>query len=514
LSRREHRTTTRRGTLRVGVTASVVVLGVIAAGCLPVVPPPPPSVLAISASPALFPSFSPSVTDYVSRCSASGPVTVSVAAPPGTTVSVDGQSPASGSFAADVTRDVGQSFTIVVQEPSQPPSTHYVRCLPADFPSWTTQTSGATQAQYYVTVPIVASGKNYPAIFDSNGVPVWWGATANAAFATLLPDGNIAWTNVNGAEEHALDGSLVRSIKPTVGSTDIHELLVLPNGDYVIGTDTVRSGIDLSRLCVGATCGPVSASVLDPVIQELKPDGTLVWSWDAADHIPASEMDPQWYQQYIVGGSGPYDVYHWNSAEFTGSGFIFSFRHEDAVYDVDQSTGNVLWKLGGSSRPGSLVVNGDPVFPTSGFGGQHDARLLSDGTVTLYDDGTGRNRAPRAVRYQIDTTTTPGTATLVEQLGDPLISSSFCCGAARKLSGGDWVMGWGGTDTDTEMTSTGTRVFLLQFGDGALIYRSVPVPYGQLDPAALRAGMDSQYSSSGSAHSTTQAQSGTTTPRF
>lgn len=492
-----HRIRVRRGMLGGSVAALALLLGLVATGC-----EPPPTALQISTTPALFPAFSTSVTDYVSRCSSSAPVQVSVAAPPDTTVSVDGQPASSGTFTAQVTRDVGQSFTIVVEASSQPPSTYYVRCLPADFPSWTAQKSGTTQAEYYVTVPIdpIRSGKNYPVIFDSNGVPLWWGPPSNTPFATLLPDGNIAWITSSGAEEHALDGSLVRTIKPTVGYTDIHDLLLLPNGDYVMVADTVRSGVDLSGLCVGTVCGPSQASVLDQVIQELKPDGTLVWSWDTADHIPASEMDSQWYQQYIANGGGLYglyDVYHWNSIEFTGSGFILSFRHEDAIYDIRQvgaRGGPILWKLGGSPRAESLAISNDPVFPASGFGGQHDARLLSDGTVTIHDNGTGRSRAPRAVRYQLNTTKRPGTATLVEQQSDPLISSSFCCGSARKLSGGNWVMGWGGTNTDTEMTADGNRVFLLQFASGTLIYRAVPVPYGQLDRVALRAGMDAQYS--------------------
>jgi hypothetical protein len=44
----------------------------------------------------------------------------------------------------------------------------------------------------------------------------------------------------------------------------------------------------------------------------------------------------------------------------------------------------------------------------------------------------------------------------------------------------------------SELTSSGSRVFLLQFTSGTL-YRAVPVPFGVLDRAALRAGMDAQY---------------------
>jgi hypothetical protein len=127
----------------------------------------------------------------------------------------------------------------------------------------------------------------------------------------------------------------------------------------------------------------------------------------------------------------------------------------------------------------------------SGFGGQHDARILSDGTLTIHDNGSMKNRNPRAVRYQIDLTSIPHTATLIEQITDPGSGSSGCCGSARRLAGGDWVMAWGGTPLVTELTASGTRVFSLTFQSN-FSYRAVPVPFGQLSRSALRAGMDAQ----------------------
>jgi hypothetical protein len=354
------------------------------------------------------------------------------------------------------------------------------------------------------------------------------------------------------------------------GITDWHDLLKLSNGDYVVAVDTTRTNVNLE--VAWGPGNPSSASVIDQVLEEITPAGTVVWSWDAMDHIPISETDPQWRNQV---SNGSYDAYHWNSIEPAGTGFILSFRHLDAVYDIGSTRntsadgqtnsnttitaadgaftaadvgstitdslgdipagttiandvsgtevtlsqaatgtntndvftigGNVLWKLGGAPHPGeSLTVQNDPVVDAGGavLGGQHDARLLADGTVTIHDDGTFRG-PPRAVRYTIDTTAK--TATWFGQVSDPLITASGCCGSARKLSGGDWVMAWGGTQTATEMTPGGIRVFLLQFASG-ILYRTIPVPVGQLNRAALRAGMDAQYSSSAAAHTATQSQ--------
>ncbi len=152
----------------------------------------------------------------------------------------------------------------------------------------------------------------------------------------------------------------------------------------------------------------------------------------------------------------------------------------------EESTGNSA----GQTRPESLEVVGDPVFDAGGsFSGQHDARLLGDDIVSLHDNGTGF-RAPRAVKYRIDETAR--TATLLRDLSDPLVPTSACCGSVRVLPTGNYVMGWGGSRTLTEMTAAGERVFLLQI-DGAGLYRALPTPPGLLTIDALRAGMDAQF---------------------
>jgi hypothetical protein len=167
------------------------------------------------------------------------------------------------------------------------------------------------------------------------------------------------------------------------------------------------------------------------------------------------------------------------------------------VFAIDKTSGAITWKLGGSATPESLKILADPVFAAGGrfghFGGQHDARMLPDGTITMEDPGSYLGRPPRAVRYQLDLSAR--TATLVEQVTDPLATNSPATGSARKLPGGDWVMAWGFTPIVTELTPTGSRVFLLQFAPGYFNYRAVPVPYGQISPAALRAGMDAMAAS-------------------
>ena len=149
------------------------------------------------------------------------------------------------------------------------------------------------------------------------------------------------------------------------------------------------------------------------------------------------------------------------------------------------ATGAITWKLGGSAEPESLNVVGDQyVDAGSALLGPAYARLAADGSLTVHDDGTSANRAPRALRFAIDTST--NTATEVEQMTDPRATTAVCCGSAEKLPGGDWVISWGPNDFMTELNPQGVPQLTITY-PGFFSYRAVDVP---ATVASLREGMD------------------------
>lgn len=457
--------------------------------------------LTITTSPGLTPAFDPSITNYVVNCgtstSAATTVTFTVSAPAGTSVAIDGTSPQSGNFSAAVARAWGQGFAFVVSTGGVP-TTYHARCLPGDMPAFNTQRTGSPQAAYYI---IAVNGTNPPAsytvIVDSNGVPVWWlkaDPALRPLLATLLPNGNLAMTNsapqnpqasVN-AQVMTLTGSLVATLNsPDNPPSDIHDILLLPNGDYVLVAYPKVSGVDLSSIG-----GATNTCIIDGEVEEITPAGALVWSWFASQHFSPTEINHNiWARAATSTCTTPQDVWHLNSVEDAGADFVSSFRYT-GVYRINKSTGSVLWKLGGTTIPQSLTISGDSATPPGGLG-QHDARLYSDGSVSIFDNGNDGNsnpaaRAPRVVRYAIDTIA--ATATLQEQLSDPAVTTPVgCCGSARRLSGGDWVVGWGSDNVETEMTPAGTRVFSLS---GTFTYRMIPVLPGVLNADTLRSDMD------------------------
>lgn len=376
-----------------GLAAAVLVLLGGATACQP-------GGLAITTDPALYPTFQRAVIDYVNRCDPASPTDVSVNAPAGTTVSVDGQPARSGSFTTQVSQDVGDRFTLRVADDAST-TTHHVRCLPQDFPPWRAERTGVTQSQYYATVlPLsFAPAGGYGILFDTNGVPVWW--TENRKRTTLfslLPNKHFGIELIDGpAQELALDGSVVRSVDTVGGPSDFHDFILLPNGNYVL----VTAQEELADLSVWGPPYEADTPVINHVFQEITPAGAVVWSWNAAEHIPVTETTTTWRAEPEP-VTGLADPWHYNSVEWAGDGIIISFRHLDAVYKVVKASGNIAWKLGGTTRPESLVVVDDPVFTAGGsFSGQHDARLLPDGTVTVFDNGSRKGRAPRDVRYRL-----------------------------------------------------------------------------------------------------------------
>ena len=102
-----------------------------------------------------------------------------------------------------------------------------------------------------------------------------------------------------------------------------------------------------------------------------------------------------------------------------------SLRNTDGVYGIDGRA--ACWKLGGEETPESLRIIGDyDEYPS---GEQHDARVLPDGTISVFDNRTGLDAPPRVTRWRIDEKAM--TATLVEAYEDRIAPGSPATGSAR-----------------------------------------------------------------------------------
>jgi hypothetical protein len=451
--------------------------------------------LGIQVSPATTPVFDAAVHDYVIDCTTSPDVKLSVALPQSIGFEFLGTSGTSSGLQVHDSVQFSQSMTLA---PGQGlrfaiagHDSYSIRCLPPDFPPLTTTVSGTPQAQWYLFTPNLGNtAAPYVAIVDSHGTPVWWyrEAVGQGSDAKLIGDKNIAWA----AQDSAGNGQyVVRDFAGQVafvltGSLDGHDLQPTANGTFL----AIRY---VQRVCppdcadMSQWGGSAQQAVIDAEILELDKDSKVVWSWKTRDHIDLSE----------TGGAGWFpdvgaDIIHMNALQPDGAdGLFFSARHLNAIYRITKSTGAIDWKLGGTQRPESLTVLGDTRPTAQGvtlFSGQHDVRKWADGTVSVHDNGSGY-RSPAILRFRIDTTNR--TAEVLELVQDARVTASACCGSARRLDGGHWLVQWGASPFATELDSSGNPVLTIQYNLGAVFsYRAIPIQAGILPVSRLRNGMD------------------------
>lgn len=330
-------------------------------------------------------------------------------------------------------------------------------------------------------------------VFDTEGRPRWWfNPDTRALWGQIVRDGSVVWARSFG-DGYGLDprmahevrsesGKLLRLVKTKGSIVDGHEYRELANGNVLLDTYAPETA-DLRRFG-----GPRRAAIVSAEVQEVDPAGKVLWRWDSRGHIALSETG-RWWRSVL---SNPrrrlqrqaFDPVHINSIEPRGRvEVIVSTRHTDAVYGIDRASGEIRWKLGGSRTGKSLQVVGDPA--TKLLGGQHDARLDRHGRLTIFDNGKDRPRRPRVVFYKLDLQA--GKAIYKGQLNDPEVKRSHCCGSARELPGGGWLVSWGDNKLITGFDRQGRIAFRLHLP--APTFRAVPVPPGATSVRKLERGM-------------------------
>ncbi len=457
----------------------------------------------ISISPlALTPPFSPDIHDYYVRC-ASGRNTLSVAvsAEAGATVSLTQPvtTPAAASLTASL--QLTENQAIVVSASNGPESAEYwVRCLPYDFPEIEMvphSDAGVPTPGYYLLgdTASVQGESAYAMVVDGNGVPVWYSKTSNGQdpidVESLAPNvvsfvGYIQWTFADFSwkyEVHNLVTNGVAYVEPVGEPLDAHELQLLSNGDYLVLSDPITTGNNLTGLAsFGADEDMIGCNV-----EELSPSGAVVWQWMATDHFDPVK-DTTYPVTVSIGAQSVADPFHCNAIDVAADGdLLISARHMDSVFLVSKATGKVIWKMGGSpyTKDGAtyLTVTGDP---ETSFYRQHDARFLPNNQVSLFDDETGMPGPARGVVYTYDVNA--ATATFAWQYTGAVSSSAM--GSFRILPDGSRIIGWGEGNVPqlafTEVDANGNDLLEFHFTDGDESYRALKVPLTQLDLTLMR----------------------------
>ncbi len=183
-----------------------------------------------------------------------------------------------------------------------------------------------------------------------------------------------------------------------------HDIARLPNGNTLV----------LSNIAYPLP-GFAAPQALDDVAYEVNPEGDIVWTWAASDHLDEIGFTPEALK--LVKASKNADYLHVNSLKpvgpnhwfdegdqrFAPDNLIFDSRNANFIAVIDRKTRKIVWTLGPHFPPaagdGSAASRKVP-RPVDQISGQHDAHIIPKGLPgagnLLVFDNQGEAGYPRA----------------------------------------------------------------------------------------------------------------------
>lgn len=254
-------------------------------------------------------------------------------------------------------------------------------------------------------------------------------------------------------------------------TTALHEFIKRDNGNILFMTYDLRV-VDMTEYG-----GVENGDYFNTVIQEITPDGEVVWEWSGWDYLGAEDtVRPEVLTREPP---APVDPIHSNSLAIDLDGnILLSSKHTDDIIKIDYETGDIIWRMGGpESKFNEFTFIDDP---RNGFSSQHHPVILENGNLLLFDNGYAFDpQVSRAVEYEIDEENR--TATLVWSYDNGTFAAGM--GSVQRLENGNTVIGWGSAQGPavSEVTPDGDVVFELYLPSNQISYRAYRLPfYGEL----------------------------------
>jgi Arylsulfotransferase (ASST) len=243
---------------------------------------------------------------------------------------------------------------------------------------------------------------------------------------------------------------------------DLHDFQIAPHDvAYITAFNPIRCDL---RSIKGAPDGTIT----DTAIQEIDMKTGLVrWEWHSLDHVGVAESEVETPTE-----ASPWDWFHINSIDPESDGNIFiSARSTWAGYQLEQGSGRILWRLGG-------LKSSFKMGPGTATAWQHDGRMLPDGEITFFDDGSNPpiHSQSRGLRIALDFKTHE--AHLVKAYlhpGSPLLAASQ--GNLQTLAGGKLLVGYGGVPAISEYSQAGSLIFDAHLPYDLAFYRAYRYPW-------------------------------------
>jgi len=329
---------------------------------------------------------------------------------------------------------------------------------------------------YYFTCPINKQpGQKHVVpsqlILDGQGRVIYFKIFTNAASIADLkiwPNGQMSYSCKN--KFYLMDSSfaVIDSVSIKNGYTpDLHDMQILPNGHFLLmGTET--DTMDLSGYPYfnhNGSPGSKTALVTCGLIQEQDKNKNVVFEWHARDHYAFDDVDST-----DLSSTTNVDWTHFNAFAFDNdSNILLSVRWFNEITKISRKDGSIIWRFGGKRNQFTFLND------TNRFVGQHDIRRISNGDITLFDNGKSYPFHPATAReYKLGET--QHTANLVWSYIDNPKDYSLATGNVQRNPNGNTLVDYGivtnANKVFNAVNAAGSKVFEIAFDDSLVSARS------------------------------------------
>ena len=296
-------------------------------------------------------------------------------------------------------------------------------------------------------------------ILDDSGQVVWfrplqgpYGRAMNFKVQTYRGRPVLTWGET--PNEYVIFDGAYREIAQVRAASgydgDHHEFLISPQDTALI---TIYNAVPWDLSSVG---GPTYSVAWQGIVQELDIEtGEVLFEWYSLEHVGLEETYVKPWEDHYLG----IDYFHINSIDVDhDNNLLISARQTSAVYKIDRTSGEVMWRLGGKKSDFEMG-------PGTRFAFQHDARRQPDGTITIFDNGSlvFENGIPKAVEESraivLEVDEERMSATLVREYTHPDKQYADAAGNMQVLPNGNVFVGWGRALAVSEFSKDGELLF-------------------------------------------------------
>jgi hypothetical protein len=323
-----------------------------------------------------------------------------------------------------------------------------------------TARSAQTAPGLLFATPYGGPGPSGPMIFDEAGNLVWFDPLASGTEAANLQvqqlDGQpvLTWWQGyippqgfgEGEEMIASDSyALIGRVHAGNGlRADLHDFHIAP-ADTAVLTVFNPIACNLSGLH-----GPADGAVTDSSFQELDlRTGLVRREWHSLDHVPLGDS---YNPAAGTSREWPFDYFHLNSLQQTPGGrMLLSARNTWAIYELDAS-GRVVVRIGGRRSDVALARGAGTAY-------QHDATLLPNGTISVFDNGAVPKVHAQSRGLVVSLAANGRSEAVVGEYEHPQPLLSGSQGNIQLLENGDEFLGWGSEPYFSEFNAQGQLLF-------------------------------------------------------